>query len=75
MFFDCFVKQCNVRFSITCAVVFQALQAYHLCQVVPVSFSFNSLWLLFFFQTMANMNKALKLPQIQKIMMEFEKQV
>ena len=39
-----------------------------------IYFSFNSLWLLFF-QTMANMNKALKLPQIQKIMMEFEKQV
>ena len=45
---DCFGIQCNVRFSITCAMVFQALQAYHLCQVVPVSFSFNSLWLLFF---------------------------
>ena len=29
-------------------MVFQALQAYHLCQGVPVSFSFNSLWLLFF---------------------------
>ena len=29
-------------------MVFQALQSYHLCQVVPVSFSLNSLWLLFF---------------------------
>ena len=71
---DCFGIQCKIRFSVTCAMLFQALQSYHLCQGVPVSFSFNSLWLLFF-QTMANMNKALKLPQIQKIMMEFEKQV
>lgn len=71
---DCLGIQCNVRFSVTCAMLFQALQAYHLCQGVPVLFYFNSLWLLVL-QTMANMNKALKLPQIQKIMMEFEKQV
>ena len=70
---DCFGIQCKIRFSVTCAMVFQALQAYHLCQKVPVSF-YGFVWFLFF-QTMANMNKALKLPQIQKIMMEFEKQV
>jgi hypothetical protein len=36
---------------------------------------FNKLIFALFLQAMGTMNKQLKLPQIQKIMMDFEKQV
>ena len=42
-------------------------------QLFEIANSF--LFSFFSVQTMATMNKQLKLPQIQKIMMEFEKQV
>ena len=52
------------------------LSVHALTDTVECMFQYTVTYLVFpSLQAMSNMNKQLKLPQIQKIMMEFEKQV